>query len=199
MAASIELCNHALTKLGADRILALTDDSKAARALLAVYDRLLDAELQGNRWTFATKRASLPALLAAPVWGYARAFGLPTDCLSLVWIDGAGVALGLADLSMDSAAPYTIEERSILTDLGAPLRIKYVARIEDATRWDPCFWNALAARLAFEICEDVTQSSSKKQELWGEYRAAIAQARRLAAIQGPPQSLPDDSWLQSRL
>lgn len=199
MAASIEVCNHALTKLGADRITGLTDESKGARAIAAVYDRLLAAELQRNRWTFAMKRASLPALVEVPLWGYSLAYNLPVDCMSLVWVEGAAQALGLSDLLEDSQAPYMIEGRKILTDLPAPLRIRYVSMVEDATKWDPSFWDAFAARLAFEICEDVTQSTSKADKLWGEYRTSIAQARRLAAIQGPPQSLPDDSWLLARL
>lgn len=199
MASQIEVCNHALTKLGADRLLSLADDNKGARAIAAVYDRLLDAELSRNRWSFAIKRASLPALADAPLWGYEKAYNLPVDCLSLVWVDGAGQALGLSDLLMDSATPYLIEGRKILTDLPAPLRIRYVARVVDPGQWDPSFWDAFAARLAFEICEDVTQAAGKKDALWGEYRASIAQARRVAAIQGAPQVAADDSWLQARL
>ncbi len=199
MASQIEVCNHALTKLGADRILSLADDNKGARAIAAVYDKLLDAELSRNRWAFAMKRASLPALADAPVWGYARAFLLPVDCLSLVWVDGAAQALTLSDRLEDSASPYLVEGRRILTDLGAPLRIRYVSRVIDPGNWDPAFWDAFAARLAFEVCEDVTQSPGKKDALWGEYRQHVAQARRVSAIQQPPQVLPDDSWLLSRL
>ena len=66
MAGKVEIANRALTKLGAERILLLTDPSKEARVMNAMFDTVMDAELRRHRWKFALKRATLPALVATP-------------------------------------------------------------------------------------------------------------------------------------
>lgn len=71
---SVDICNRALQHIGSKRITALTDDSKAASECSFVYDKLRQAELRGNLWTFATRRAILRALdsttmrIRAPTW-----------------------------------------------------------------------------------------------------------------------------------
>ena len=65
MTSQVAICNQALVKVGASRITALTDDTKQARALNAIYDVKRDAELAANPWTFATKRESIPASATA--------------------------------------------------------------------------------------------------------------------------------------
>ena len=45
MTSVVGICNLALTKLGAARITSLTDDTKQARALNAIYEATRDAEL----------------------------------------------------------------------------------------------------------------------------------------------------------
>lgn len=198
MPSRIDVANLAALKLGADRIMAFEDESKVARALTLVFYHLLWAELARNRWTFAIKRASLPALAAAPSWGFERQFLLPVDCLRLDWIDGAGRSEYLANFIQDSTSAFRIEGRYILTDLGAPLSIRYVARVDNPEEWDPCFVEAFATRLAAEICEDVTQDGTKKRALMDEYLRSMSEAKRISAIQNPPQSIPDDSWVQAR-
>ena len=87
MAGKVEIANRALTKLGAERILLLTDPSKEARVMNAMFDTVMDAELRRHRWKFALKRATLPALVATPEWGYAYAYQLPSDFLALVQVN----------------------------------------------------------------------------------------------------------------
>lgn len=198
MPSQIDVINRALTKLGEDRLISLDDDVRAARSVAAVYDGLLDAELARNRWAFSVRRAILPALLEPPVWGYTRAFQLPDDCLQLIWIDGAARSESIQDFIADSGGPFTLEGRQILTDLEAPLRIRYVGRVSDPNLWEPVFVDAFAARLAYELAEDLTQSQQKRDLSWGEYKVAVGEAKRQSAIQQPPQSIPDDGWLQSR-
>jgi hypothetical protein len=71
--------------------------------------------------------------------------------------------------------------------------------VQDPSEYDALFVEALAARLAFESCETLTNSNTKKQALWEEYLAAMGAARRANAIERPALTLPDDSWLQARL
>lgn len=199
MPTKIDVANLAALKLGAEWISSFNDETKFARSIKLCYDRLLYAELAKNRWAFAIKRASLPALANAPAWGFERQFLLPVDCLRLDWVNGAGRSEYLANFLPDSTSPFKVEGSNILTDLEAPLQIRYVGKIDNPELWDPCFLDAFAARLAAEVCEAVTQSDSKKKMLWSEYESSIATARRMSAIQNPPSSIPDDSWNESRL
>lgn len=199
MPSRIDVANRAALKLGTEWISSFNDQNKFARAISLCYDGLLESELSKNRWTFAIKRASLPALAAVPAWGFERQFLLPTDCLRLDWVDGAGRSEYLANFLADSTSPFRIEGRYILTDLEAPLSIRYITLADNPNEWDPCFLNAFSARLAYECCEHVTQSKTKKSTLWGEYQDEIANARRMSAIQNPPASIPDGSWMEARI
>lgn len=194
MASSVEICNQALTKLGAQRIVDLLDDTKAARALNAIFDIKRDAELAAHPWTFAITRVAIPASSTAPAYGWPRAFPLPTDCLRLVEVgedytfyqgtDGAG---------------FQVEGSSVLTDAVSPLRIRYVKRITNTGLFSPLFVEALACRLAAEVAEELTQNLSKREAAWAEHKAAITAARRVNAIEQPPQKVPDGEWVQAML
>lgn len=193
MASKVSIANRALTKLGEDRILLLSDDTKPARTLNSMFDDVRDAEIRRHRWKFAIKRGSLVALAAAPAWGYALQYPLPADYLGLVQVGARYVRA-----SDKSPAPWSVEGRSILTNIGAPLLIRYMARIEDPTFFDPLFVEVLACKLAYEACETLTQSGAKLQAAEQAYKFALSEAVRQDAIENPPDELPQGSWLDAR-
>lgn len=199
MASVVETANRALTKLGAARIASLTDDNKQARAVNSCFYALLDAELRANRWTFAIKRATLAALTESPEFGYAYQYQLPDDFLRLDMIGDIFPSVPMDNYISTETEDYAIEGNLILTDLTAPLKIRYGARILDPEQWDALFIEALACRIAAEICEDLTQSSGKRQQAWNEYTAALKAAKRVNALERPPATFQDNSWVFSRL
>lgn len=199
MASQVEIANRALTKIGEARVLSLSDDLEAARSVNSLWDVVRDAELRARNWNFAISRTSLPALIAAPAWGFDRQFQLPSDCLRVLQVGEYFPGPSLSDYRSSSEAMWQIEGRKILTDMPAPLAIRYVARVEDTGQWDALFVEAFACRLAVELCERLTQSGGKKQIAWDEYKEAIRLAVRSDAIESPPEPLPDDSWMLSRL
>lgn len=192
MAGKVEIANRALTKLGAERILLLTDPSKEARVMNSMFDTVFDAELRRHRWKFALKRATLPALVAAPEWGYSYAYQLPSDFLALVQVNDYYLR-GLKQKTL-----WTIESGQILTDLPAPLKVRYVRRVDNLLLLDPLFVEVLSCKLAYEACETLTQSSTKKQAAGEEYQFAVSEATRQDAIENPPDELPWGSWMDSR-
>lgn len=204
MASQTAICNRALTKLGAARILNITDDVKAARELNSMWDIVRDAELRRNNWNFAVARTSLAALEDAPAWGFEYQYALPSDYLKLLQVGEAYYVHNLSDYRTMPEAPYQIENnadglRVIASNYTAPLKIRYIKRIEDTEQWDALFSEAFASRLAYECCEAITQSSSKKEEAWADYKQALREAKLGDAIENPPEPLPDDAWLISRL
>lgn len=200
MASQVDIANLALTMLGnASRITSLTENSKAANAINAVYDMCRLAELRAYRWAFAIKRATLPALASPPAWGFGNAFQLPTDYLSLIQAAEILAIPALSDYSNSDNAQWAIESGQILTDLGAPLPIRYVRNVTDEGEFDPLFNMAFAGRLAATTCETITGSNTKRQLAQAEYKDAIKSALRINAIERAPSSIADDSWLVGRL
>lgn len=194
MTSEVGICNQALVKVGASRIVALTDDSKQARTLNAIYAVKRDAELSANPWTFAIKRAQIPASSTAPAFGWAYAYPLPSDYLAMV-----EVGQDYTFYDTDTGALFALETDSngaqaVLTDQGSPLDVRYVSRVTNSGLFTPLFVEVLACRLAAEVCEELTQSAGKKEALWGEYKRAIREARRVNAIEQPPRKNPVASW-----
>jgi hypothetical protein len=199
MASVIDVANRALTKLGAARIVSLADDNKQARSINSCFYDLLEAELRQNRWTFAIKRDSLPAMAEAPLYGYQYQYALPVDFLRLDLVNDEYPWVALDNYVNTEIAEYTIENKVILTNLSAPLKIRYGANVTDPAQWDALFREALACRLAAEICEDLTQSTGKRDQAWKEYARALSAAKRANAVERPPAVIPDDTWIFSRL
>lgn len=198
-ASEVSICNGALTILGDELIIALTDDTNRARVLQSMYERVRDAEFARHRWRFTFRRATLAALGTAPDFDFARQFQLPSDYIRLI---NGGDILKVPDLNdyrTGGNEDWSIEGQMILSNLSAPLRIRYIARVTDTSQYAPDFCEALSARLAFEAAERLTQSDSKKQLAWQHYKNALRDALRARAMEISPQSQSEGSWVTARI
>lgn len=201
MASEIDICNTALTKLGATTIISLADDDPKATVMNLRYPLVRDAELRRRRWKFSLRRASLPAMSDAPAFGFARQFRLPTDplCLRVIQVGEFHVGLDLSDYRGSPNEMYSIEGTRLLTNFAAPLKLRYIAQVTDSTQFDAAFVEALASRLAYECCERITQSSSKKSDCLVDYKMAVKEATLSNALESAPSHPADDTWMMSRL
>lgn len=199
MASVIQVANRALTKLGAARIISLDDDNKQARAVVSCFEDLRDDELRAHRWQFAMKRTELAALAETPVFGYQYQYALPPDFLRIDMVDDRYPAAVMDNYIDAEYLEWTIEGNVILTDIGAPLKLRYISQVTEPNSWDSNFREALASRIAMEICEELTQSDTKKQSASSDYKRAINQAVRIGAIEKPSVMPPDNQWIISRL
>jgi hypothetical protein len=199
MASQVEIANRALTKIGEARITALTDNVEAARVISSMWDMVRDAELRARNWNFSITRTSLAALVTVPAFRFLYEFQLPSLCLKVIQVGEFYPGPSMSDYRNASESEYQIEGRKILTNYPAPLYIRYVSSITDTGQWDALFAEAFACKLAMEACEKLTQSNTKRQLADGEYDKAIAAAVRSDAVENPPEPLPDDAWLLSRL
>lgn len=188
------IANRALTKIGDKRITSLDEDSKAASTLNAMWDSVLDAELTAHTWNFTKARAVMPKLTDAPLFGFSNQYQLPADCLRLLQVGEF-----LVYPKADARGLFSIEEgHRLLTDLNAPLALRYVKRITDPNAYSALFAEAFACKLAVEACEAITQSNTKKQTAAADYDRTILLAIRSNAIERPSQPIGDDTWLESR-
>jgi hypothetical protein len=174
MASQTAICNRALECLGDAPIVSINADVKAAKALKRVYNDTLKAFLVDHPWHFAKKRASLPASATSPAWGFTYGYPVPADFLRLLAVrNGPDFSLE-AD---DSGSQW------ILTEAAAPLDILYVASITDAGRLPPHAVEALARWLAYDVCEDLTNSNTKKQDAATALGIALSKAKRINGLQ----------------
>lgn len=199
MASEVSICNRALQILGADPITALSESNDRSRALTIAYSAVRDAELERRNWRFAIKRDSLAALADTPIADYAYQYQVPNDFLRLIHGGDLVPYPNTSDYRGSSDALWSREGDRILTDLGAPLSIRYIAKITDVSMYSPSFCEALAARIAVEIAERLTQSSSKKADAMAAYKQAIREATKSNAFDQAPESIGDGSWVTARL
>lgn len=200
MASRVAVINRALIKLGVQTIADPDEESEPARVSKQLFDDSARAELRKNPWSFAIRRAQLAASATAPAFEFDRAFPLPSGFVRLVQVgeyyDFAAVRHAPLDRSV---VPYRIEGTEILTDWPAPLNMRYVTDLSaDTGSWDAAFVDAFAYRLAADMCGTLLNSDSKTTMLEKQYQRAVGEARRLNAIETPPEPLPDNSWTMTR-
>ena len=184
MVSTVDICNRGLQKLGERKITSLDDDVKAARECKRAFDLVRDAVFRDHPWNSVMARASLPKLSDAPAWGFANQFQLPVDCLRVV--------------EADTTDDWQVEGRRVLSDAGAPLNILYVRQETDPAQYDLLLVETLAARLAAELAEVLTQSNTKKEMAERQYLDLLARARRADAQEGSARRLTGSSWLDAR-
>lgn len=196
-ASEVNICNLALQQMGrSTRIASLSETTTEAGLICALqYPISRDAVLRAFPWNFAQRRAALTAFVEAPAFEYANHFKLPSDFLFLTEIFG----------SYD--APYKLETfsssssgaiRVIVTDLGAPLNIRYTARISDASLFDALFITTLAAHMAAEMAIPLTETRSKADGLYRIYQQKLIEARKVDSQEGTPDPMQSGSWVDSR-
>lgn len=185
MASKTQIANRALSKLGQPRVSNIdTTDTKAARVISGMWESVRDAMLQSYPWNFSIRRSVIAADAAAPAYEWDRQFTLPTDYLQI--------------LSVYDDPDYRMEGGKILTNADAPLKIRYIARIEETSEYPSLFNEAFSSLLAYEACEEITQSNTKKDILFNEYRMMVAKAYQSDAIEDPVVDTDDDDWVLVR-
>lgn len=189
MASEVGICNRALQKLGAKRIISLTENSVNARACNNAYTSVRDALLDDHDWIFAVKRAEIAEDATAPTWGKSHVYTLPADFIRLT-----------NDYPEDNfnSKDWEIEGSKIYTDDTSPIYIRYIARITDPNTMTSLFREYFSTALAFELCEEITQSNTKKSQLEKDMAAVESKAKKTNAFQRIGQEPPEDEWITVR-
>jgi hypothetical protein len=176
--------NKALTLLGANRIVNLSDDTLEAKSINAVFDQTLRSILSETCWSFATKRTLLNRLEELPAVGGGYYFQRPSDCV---------------EVFETTANTWRPEGEKIWT-LDPELGVKYVYMCDDDTFWTPKFSDAFECLLAANICYDITNSASRTQELIqlyeGEY---LPRALHYDSGRQGEETVKDDAWINAAL
>ena len=136
-----DICNAALTRLGAARITSLTEDSNPARVCNDQFAKTRDALLASQPWNFATTYSgALSKKSGAPAWNWSSWYVLPTGTLS-VWETNAG-AEAAWEIAND---PDDVTGGQVIMVNVSSLKIRYTYRMVDYTRWSPIAIEALVS------------------------------------------------------
>ena len=184
---NVAIANGALQRLGAKRIESLTQDHPNARSMNAAFEGVRRQLLRKYDWSFAIKRDSLAADGDKTTWGNHNRFGLPNDYIRLLLDDESG-----------SRVDWQIEGLFIVTDDSAPLDIRYIADIIDPNYFDSLFTEAFECALAAKCCKEITGSETRVGSINEDFDDAIADAKRVGAIEKPAREFPEDDWLAAR-
>ncbi|UXN73377.1 hypothetical protein N8D56_21255 [Devosia sp. A8/3-2] len=172
-------------------IASLNDARPTAEWLKRNFAVTRDACSAMANWNFATKRASIPAEVTVPAFGWSKAYTLPTDCLRLI-------ALTYDGYDETNPIRHIVEGGAVLTNQSGPLPIRYVARVENYNVYSALFVEALSARLAFKMAHWVTGKTSYQQVAKGIYDRAMSDARLSDAIEGDQPRPADNDWIDAR-
>lgn len=195
MATKLGVYNDALELIGERALSSLTENREPRRVLDGRYDSALNYCLEAGFWNFAMRSVEIAADDAVtPAFGYVYAFEKPDD-----WLRTAA----LSD-SETFATPlrYYVDEGSYWYSDVTPMYVRYVSNGAtyglDLTRWPETFTRYVVTHLAAEICERLTQNSSKLDELRRLEKRRLADAKAKDAINDPVGRVPTGSWVLSR-
>ena len=197
MPSVVDICNEAMDLLGAATITSLTENSKEARLCNRRYETVRDAVLRAHPWNIAVTRKQLPRDSEAPAFGFTYQYTLPTDpyCLRVLSLHTSNVDEEIAPY--DSQAMFKIEGRKVLTDEGT-CRIVYIGRITDTEQYDSLLSSTVATKLAAETAYAITGSTSVSTQMFSLYENRLREARSMDAMEGVPDKIIADDFVNIR-
>lgn len=129
----------------------------------------------------------------SPAFGYSYLYSLPTDCLRVLDINETA-----------HSSEWRIEGAFILADSDS-LEVRYIYNVTDYTTMDVMFYQALAHYLAYNLCDHISASDQKKNELHAYLyggqgkRGILPQARFADATEDSQQIFEANDWIDSRV
>jgi len=187
MANKVSVCSSALNLLGADAIADFAEDNDRARLCSQLFPQTLAATIRAHTWDAFTKRVVLSPLVAAPAFGWAYAYQIPSDCLLVKSIDTN------ESLPVD----YVVEGSQLLTDVN-PVYLKYLAYIDDGSTWDAGFVDVLTHAMAAALAYPITSNMQNAQYYEGLYQAKLRRARCADGQQGTIPAFSDSPFIRNR-
>lgn len=197
---AVDICNLALVRAGVSKVIASMEDASVeAGVCRVIYPNALEATLAAAPWPFATKRSALAPLASGGRGGFAFAYALPPDCLTVQEVFAG------RRLREDQKVPFVIENeaetRILLTDQ-EDAEVKYTARIENPLLFHPLFvqalsWN-LAGDLAISLAKDDDATTRYASRANNRYIQTIHQAIAQAVGETQQDQEPESVFLTSR-
>lgn len=195
MANRLQIINTALSKLAVPPISNVLRPTNPTERLVALrYGMLRDAVIEEAPWSFALRRFALTRSLANdPAWGPEGAFTVPSSVVTVWWV--------YSDASTTEPVPSThwsVEGDYIYMANYNTAYIKATVSVTDESKYDNLFVEALATRLAAELCLQLTENGQLEAKLWAEYAEKIDQAKAISTSRGTREKIQRGSLVTRR-
>jgi hypothetical protein len=191
----VSICNSALSKIGAERINSLSDNTAAGRLAREQYAKTRDSLLMEHPWKFCVGRKELGLAVYVPVYEYEKAFQLPPDLLRIIDTDLTEFP-SIGETPWDTEIDPDTQLRYLVTNADS-VKIKYIKMVGEAF-FTPLFAEILAWRLAAEWAYALTQNASLAALFDTKYKEKIREARSFSAMEASPKVVEADDWFLSR-
>lgn len=155
------------------------------------YDIARDALLADHTWNFAIISTQIAANVTAPTSRWRYGYQLPSDCLRVL-------PLRYGNYFEGALIPFEVNGQVIETNEAAPLKLRYIARIETEGLFSPVFVEALSAKLGMKIAHWITGKASALQIAQQVYEEAMARAKRADGLEGTFERPYDDDVIGVR-
>lgn len=184
MASVTSICNSALAKIGAGRIISIDDPSEGAKLCKEQYTKNKEDLIAAHPWNFAIARVSLAQLPDAPVFQYKYAYQIPVDCLRVLQVNTS------------NSVEWEREGSSLVTDSDG-VYIRYIKNVDESL-FSPLFAEVLAVKLAYDISYSLVQSVQLREQLRNDYKEKLREARSYDAQEGGVRQVQADEFILPR-
>lgn len=192
----VSICNRALARVAQGPIVNIDDGDRLSRLCKLHFGPARDALLRSTRWKFSLARADLPALSAAPAFGWDYAYAIPVDSLRVLSVNDLD-----PERDPNEGDQWDREGDTIVTNEPPTIQIRYIRQITDPTRFDAAFVDALVLRLAMDLSPSIKELDAELTlSLRRELEHVLEQARHTSQIEGQFHRVyrTRSTWLQGR-
>tara|TARA_R100001510_G_scaffold54236_1_gene56712 strand:- start:2546 stop:3166 length:621 start_codon:yes stop_codon:yes gene_type:complete len=194
----IDICNHALLKVGADTIASLDineNDTESVIQSFALcnifFDQALEEVLRTYRWNSVMERSQLVRLTETPAFKWKHKYQLPNDCIRVINV------YETTDAFSDGTS-WVVEGKNILTDYNNVF-LSYVKKPNDVSTLNPFLTQCVIQNLAIKLSIPLQLESSVKNDLIEEYNLVILpQARSVDNLENKYWEMEESDFLNSR-
>jgi hypothetical protein len=110
----------------------------------------------------------------------------------------AGIVSVLGAPGNRMADDWEFQDQFLVTRNSDPINLRFVADVVDVGRMDDMFCEGLGARIGYEVCEALTQSTAKENACAQAYQRFMGEARISNAVLIGVDLPPLDDWIACR-
>lgn len=171
-------------RVGSEPIASLVDTTERANAVNAAWPFVRRELLRSHSWNILVTRVSITADATAPTWGWDSRYAVPADSLRII--------------DVDTSYQWRVEGDWIVTDGTGDLDVTYLIDETDPAELDATLTELLVMRLAIEIVERITDSTTKRGALLQEYDRMLSEAMALDSQEQSASEFEEDKWITAR-
>lgn len=179
------ICNMALSELGnygtVNNIDAPSDSKESAFALW--YDVTRQAALRLLVPNFAMTRRTVAKKTTTPTFGYSYAYEYPSDCLKVLGFGETDARSREYNVELGSDGTIEIQMDE---DYPSGLPLRFIADVEDVSRFTPDFKILFSIMLGANVALPVTQKQALKDKLEAKLPQKMSELSGVNAQENPP-------------